>query len=130
LANIMSLTNNNEEALPLIEQAFQLDPLHPALYDMYLGRALLLTGQYDRALPSLRNCARRAPDFWYCHATLAAALALAGQDGPARTELAEMLKYYPVKSVAAYRAATIDPQPGPQTELLYTGLEKAGLPRD
>jgi hypothetical protein len=40
-----------------------------------------------------------------------------------------MLKYYLVKSVAAYRAYS-DYQPGPQTEILYSGLEKAGLPRD
>jgi hypothetical protein len=66
---------------------------------------------------------------WPCHAYLAIGLAQIGPDGPTRAELAEVLKYYPVKSVAAYRADA-DYQPGPQTETIYAGLEKAGLPRD
>ena len=88
-----------------------------------------MSGDYARSLPPLRDCARRVPAFWPCHAYLAVGLAQIGQDGPARAELAEMLKYYPVKSVAAYRANS-DAQPGPQTEIIYSGLEKAGLPRD
>ena len=115
--------------MPLMEQAIRLDPLYPPVYDMYIGRALVLSGAYVRSLPPLHECARRVPAFWVCHAYLAIGLAQIGQDGPARAELAKMLKYYPVQSVAAYRANS-DYQPGPQTEIIYSGLEKAGLPRD
>ena len=129
LANILSFVNRGAEALPLMEQAVRLDPLHPPFYDMYIGRALMQIGDYVGSLPPLHDCTRRVPAFWPCHAYLAIGLAQSGQDGLARVELAEMLKYYPVKSVAAYRASS-DYQPGPQTEIIYSGLEKAGLPRD
>ena len=129
LANILSFVNRAAEALPLVEQAIRLDPLYPPVYDMYIGRSLVMSGDYARSLPPLRECTRRVPAFWPCRAYLAVGLAQIGQDGPARAELAEMLKYYPVKSVAAYRANS-DAQPGPQTEIIYSGLEKAGLPRD
>jgi predicted Zn-dependent protease len=112
-----------------VEQAIRLDPMYPPIYDAYIGRALVLSGDYVRSLPPLHDCTRRVPAFWPCHAYLAIGLAQIGQDGQARAELAEMLKYYPVKSVAAYRANS-DYQPGPQTEIIYSGLEKAGLPRD
>ena len=129
LANILSFVNRGAEALPLMEQAVRLDPLHPPFYDMYIGRALMQIGDYVGSLPPLHDCTRRVPAFWPCHAYLAIGLAQSGQDGLAQVELAEMLKYYPVKSVAAYRASS-DYQPGPQTEIIYSGLEKAGLPRD
>jgi len=121
--------NRAAEALPLMEQAVRLDPLYPPVYDMYIGRARLISGDSVRSIAPLRDCAQRVPAFWPCHAYLASGLAQIGQDGPARAELAEMQKYYPVKSVAAYRASS-DFQPGPQTEIIYAGLEKAGLPRD
>ncbi len=129
LANILSFVNRAAEALPLMEQAIRLDPLYPPVYDMYVGRALVTSGDYVRSLPPLHDCAQRVPAFWPCHAYLAVALAQIGEDGPARAEIAEMVKYYPVRSVAAYRADS-DYQPGPQTEIIYAGLEKAGLARD
>ncbi len=129
LANILTFVNRAAEALPLMEQAVRLDPLYPPVYDMYIGRARLISGDSVRSIAPLRDCAQRVPAFWPCHAYLASGLAQIGQDGPARAELAEMQKYYPVKSVAAYRASS-DFQPGPQTEIIYAGLEKAGLPRD
>jgi predicted Zn-dependent protease len=61
---------------------------------MYIGRALLQIGDYVRSLPPLQDCTRRVPAYWPCHAYLAIGLAQSGQDGPARVELAEMLKYY------------------------------------
>jgi adenylate cyclase len=129
LANILTFVNRSAEAMPLMEQAIRLDPLYPPVYDMYVGRALVTSGDYVRSLPPLHDCVSRVPAFWPCHAYLAVALVQIGQDTPARAELAEMLKYYPVKSVAAYRADSAY-QPGPQTENFFAGLEKAGLPRD
>jgi predicted Zn-dependent protease len=92
LANILSFVNRAAEALPLMEQAVRLDPLHPPFYDMYIGRALLQIGDYVGSLPPLHDCTRRVPAYWPCHAYLAIGLAQSGQDGPAQVELAEMLK--------------------------------------
>ena len=55
LANILSFVNRAAEALPLMEQAIRLDPLYPPVYDMYIGRSLVMSGDYARSLPPLRE---------------------------------------------------------------------------
>jgi len=64
LANIFCFMNRNGEGLPLIQKAIALDPLHAPILDMYLGRAYTLIGKFDEAIPPLRDCVSRAPDFW------------------------------------------------------------------
>jgi adenylate cyclase len=129
LANVLNFINRNGEALPLIQKAIALDPLHEPSLDMYLGRAYSFTGKFDEAIPHLRLCTSRAPDFWPCHANLAAAYAHSGKLDLARQELAEMRRYYPVKSIKQYRDQG-DQQPGPETDRFYKGLNLAGLPAE
>ena len=64
LANVLSYVGRSAEALEQLSHARQLDPLHPPLWDFYIGRALLHVGQ----LPGGSRLARkvRAPggDLW------------------------------------------------------------------
>jgi adenylate cyclase len=129
LANVFNFINRNGEGLPLIQKAIALDPLHEPALDMYLGRAYNFIGKFDEAIPHLRLCTSRAPDFWPCHANLAAAYGNSGKLDLARQELAEMRRYYPVKSVKQYRDQS-DNQPGPETDRLFKGLNLAGLPAE
>jgi adenylate cyclase len=129
LANIFSFINRNGEGLPLIQKAIALDPLHEPTLDMYLGRAYTFIGKFDEAIPHLRDCVSRAPDFWPCHANLAAAYGNSGKLDLARQELTEMRRYYPVKSVKQYRDEGVI-QPGPETDRFFKGLALAGLPVD
>jgi len=129
LANIFCFINRNGEGLPLIQKAIALDPLHEPTLDMYLGRAYTFVGKFDEAIPYLRDCVSRAPDFWPCHAQLAAAYAHSGKLDLARQELAEMRRYYPVKSARQYRDEG-DNQPGPETDRFFNCLILAGLPVD
>src|SRR5437762_12378969 len=85
-----------------------------------------LSANSTKAIPHLRDCVSRAPDFWPCHANLASAYAYSGKLDAARQELAEMRRYYPVKSVRQYRDEG-DNQPGPETDRFFKGLALAGL---
>ena len=129
LANIFAFINRNDEAIPLLDKAMALDPLYPVLYSMYRGRALLFLQRPQEAAPFLRDCETRAPDYWICHILLASAYAHLGKKDMASTELAEVRRYYPVRSLAQFRREG-DYQPGPQFGYFSEGLVKAGLPAD
>jgi adenylate cyclase len=127
LANVLLFMNRAEEALTLMRKALLLDPLHPPLYDNYTGRALLLSQDFAGSIPCLSECVRRLPDSWSCHQGLATAYLHMGQTDAAAREVTEMLKGFPFKSVAEWRAHS-DYQDGPQTELLNAALARLGLP--
>jgi adenylate cyclase len=55
LANVLSYAGRSAEALEQLEHARRLDPLHPPLWDFYLGRALLHLGRYQEALGLVGN---------------------------------------------------------------------------
>ena len=125
--NMFYYTNRSREALVLFQKAQLLNPFYPPIYDYFLGRCYLGHGELDHAIAHSRACVRRLPDFWAPHAILAAAHAHAGNMGEARAALAEMMRLYPVGSLARYRQEG-DYQPGPETDYLYEGLRLAGLP--
>jgi len=125
--NVLYYTNRSREALALFQKAQLLDPFYPPVYDYFLGRCYLGHGELEHAIAHARACVRRSPNFWAPHAILAAAHAHAGDKRAAEAALAEMLRLYPVGSLARYRQEG-DYQPGPETAYLYAGLRLAGLP--
>ena len=125
--NLLYYTNRSREALTLFQKAQLLNPFYPPVYDYMLGRCYLGHGDLDHAIAHSRACLRRLPNFWPPHAILAAAQAHAGNLGEAQTALEEMMRLYPVGSLARYREEG-DYQPGPETDYLYEGLRRAGLP--
>ena len=56
LANVLSFVGRSAEALEQLAHATRLDPLHPPLWDFYIGRALVHLGRYEEALTSLDTC--------------------------------------------------------------------------
>ncbi|MGO4678048.1 adenylate/guanylate cyclase domain-containing protein [Bosea sp. 2YAB26] len=127
LANIISFMGRSEEAIALMQRAFVLDPLHSPNYDMYLGRALLLSRRFDEALPYLRDCARRAPDYWPCHLFSAVTDAHMGHNDAAKAALDELRRSSPIRTVQDFLGPG-DYLPGPTFDLISEGLAKAGLP--
>ncbi len=127
LANVLLFMNRAKEAVPLMRRALLLDPLHPPLYDNYMGRALLLSGDFEGAIPYLSECVRRLPNSWSCRQSLATADLYAGRSEAAAHEFSAMLAYFPYKSVAEWRSQS-DYRDGPQTKLLATALARLGLP--
>jgi adenylate cyclase len=127
LGNLLYYTNRSRAALELFRKAQLLDPFYPPIYDYLLGRSYLGHGELDKAIAHSRSCLRRLPNFWPPQAILAAAYAHAGNMDQARAALVELMRLYPVGSVARYRLEG-DYQPGPETDFLHDGLRKAGMP--
>ena len=125
--NLLYYTNRSREALALFQKAQLLNPFYPPVYDYMLGRCYLGHGELDHAIAHSRACLRRLSNFWPPHAILAAAHAHAGNLDEAQIALDEMMRLYSVGSLARYREEG-DYQPGPETDYLYEGLRRAGLP--
>jgi adenylate cyclase len=127
LANILTFKGQTGEAVTLMQRAFVLDPIHPANYDMYLGRALLLERRFEEALPLLRDCARRAPDYWPCHLFSAVAYVHLDQPAAARSAIDDLGRFSTVRSANDF-LKTGEYLPGPHRDLIQDGLVRAGFP--
>ena len=64
LANVFSYVGRSAEALEQLSHARQLDPLHPPLWDFYIGRALLHVGQYRGGSHLARKVCAAGGDVW------------------------------------------------------------------
>ncbi len=126
-ANILTFAGRAAEAVPQIERALRLDPNHPPVYDMLMGRAYVFSGEYEKGIPFLRSCVERAPDFWPCPTHLAAALGQLGRIDEAQQPLQTLLRLHPFASVHEYVQQS-DFRAGPEYDRVLDGLRKAGLP--
>jgi adenylate cyclase len=127
LANVLSYAGRSAEALEQLEHARRLDPLHPPLWDFYIGRALLHLGRYQEALVWLEACSRRVPGFGHARRFIAAALSQLGRPDEARAALpdATAMPHYPsIGDIIRWESY----QEGVELERLVEGLRKAGMP--
>ncbi len=127
LANILAFINRAGEGIQPLQKALALDPLHPPLFDMYMGRALALSGLFKQSTGPLRDCVRRQPDSWPCRQYLALAYLRTGEKERAAVEFRLMRTNYPYSSVADLKERG-DLRPGPQTDLLVAAMAELGLP--
>ena len=111
----------------MMERVFRLEPKHPPLYDMYMGRALLLSRRPELALPHLRTCLSRAPDLTSCHRHLAVAYAHLGRVDQARAAVTDWQRYSSDRTVRQV-VERGDWQPGAERDYIMEGLLKAGVP--
>jgi tetratricopeptide (TPR) repeat protein len=124
LANVLSYVGRSAEALEQLAHATRLDPLHPPLWDFYIGRALLHLGRYEEALTSLDTALRRAPFFGHIQLYRAAALAHLGRADEAQAVLSVPTLYASIGDIRRFDSymETIE------FDRLIEGLRKAGLP--
>ena len=127
LANVLSYVGRSAEALDQLTHAMRLDPLHPPLWDFYIGRALLHVGRCGDALAPLDTCLRRAPSFGHAYLYKAAALAHLGRPDEARAALPSPAPpglYASIGDIRRWESymETIE------FDRLIEGLRKAGLP--
>ena len=92
-----------------------------------LGLAHHMLRQYSQALPLMRECASRAPNFRAGHVWLAATYAQLGNIEQAGAEAAEILRIEPTWTIGTQARLTPFKRPE-DAEHFFDGLRKAGLP--
>jgi len=120
------------------DKAIRESPHDPSRAHIYGGKAWANFGMknYDQATEWARQAIAISPNYTqYIHATLVAALALAGDVAEAREALQRYLALAstgPLKTIAAFKAHFSAQGGGPASveanERVYDGLRKAGMP--
>ena len=114
-------------AIAVVEAHMRRDPFYPPVVPVWAGVANYLLEQYSEAVPLLRECVLRAPNYFHAHGWLAATYARLGQLEEARAEVAEMLRLHPGSTVAGL--SHISPLKYAKDRKHYhDALRKAGLP--
>jgi adenylate cyclase len=105
LAWVFNLVGNPENAFPLFEKAFRLNPIAPAWYFQYLATSYGLTGQISEAIKAHKKAVHLTPDYIWPHVSIAAIYISTGNEKDARKAARAALKIDPKFSlnfVASY----------------------------
>ena len=94
-AEVLAHAGYPADAIEAIQRALSLDPNCPPITRSLLGRALLLAGKPDAALPELRWCAAHLPDYVPCFHSMIVAAAETGRLEEARAALHESFRLQP-----------------------------------
>ncbi|HJY82096.1 MAG TPA: adenylate/guanylate cyclase domain-containing protein [Candidatus Binatia bacterium] len=126
LGNMLGWAGRPEEAIGLIEKAMRLNPRNRFPYLLNLGISYRWVGQYEKAIPPLRQASSLIPNALPVHWNLAVCYAELGRQEEAQAEAAEMLRVYPQFSVEAFRPFLPFKDPA-MLERELAGLRKAWL---
>jgi TolB-like protein/Tfp pilus assembly protein PilF len=117
-----------------IVEALRLSPRDTIAYNWmsYAGIAKNYLGLYDQAIPWFRRAIEANRNFAHPHFVLGVALALLGRLDEARSSVRDGLALNPTFTIsrarAAWSAMSDDPTHLAQTERLFEGMRKAGVP--
>jgi DNA-binding winged helix-turn-helix (wHTH) protein/Tfp pilus assembly protein PilF len=117
-----SIRGDGEAGLALLDQAIQLNPMHPGWYYYDRGEALFVLGRYTEAAASFSCLPRKSAWQW---ARLAACHALAGDTAKASVCASEGRRLEPGLSIQAILNELRLERPADR-ERLRSGLERAG----
>ena len=92
---VLIAAGHPEEAVAAAQGALAIDPLPPPTTHALLGRALLLAGKVEEALPPLRWCAAQLPDYAVAYDTLVVAAVESGRIPEALAAWRELLRLQP-----------------------------------
>jgi adenylate cyclase len=126
-ANVLVYAGDPVRAIEVGERHMRLDPFYPPITPGSRGLAHYMLRQYSQALPLLRECASRAPNFRAAHVYLAATYAQLGNIEQAAAEAAEVLRIEPKYTIGTQARLTPFKRPE-DAEHFFDGLRKAGLP--
>jgi adenylate cyclase len=119
---------NPKRAIQILKTYMRLDPFYAPLAPHWLGFAHYMLRQYSKALPPLRECAARAPNYRAVHVWLAATYVRLRLPEEARAEAAEVLRIDPnftidgsAKPILAFKCPR-------DAEHCIDALRGAGLP--
>jgi adenylate cyclase len=115
-------------AIEVLTNHMRLDPFYAPLAPHWLGLAHFALKQYAQALPPLKECALRAPNYGAVHLWLAATYARLEQMDDARAEAAKVLQLDPDFTIDRAARSTIAFKYDEDTESCFDAMRKAGLP--
>jgi DNA-binding winged helix-turn-helix (wHTH) protein/tetratricopeptide (TPR) repeat protein len=92
---VLAHTGHPQEAAEGVRRALSLDPHCPPTTRSLLGRALLMSGEPELALPELRWCAARLPDYAPCYHSMIVAAFETGRMDEAQHALREAIRLQP-----------------------------------
>jgi adenylate cyclase len=124
MADVFVSTGRPDEATALMTDAMRLDPHHPTWYWLELGAAHFVARRYAEAIAAIRH----RPNMYYVgHAYLAACHVQLGEEEAMHAAAAEVLRFRPDFSVAAFTTRQ-SYKLAADREHLASSLRKAGLP--
>jgi TolB-like protein len=124
---VLAHSGDPEAAEREISLALSLEPFHQAGLKASLGRALLLADHPADALPELRWCAARLPDYGPCYQTLAIAAAETGRIDEARAAVGALQRIHPGLTVRKISETWFFRDPA-LVMRFRAGLRAAGMP--
>jgi adenylate cyclase len=127
-AEVLVFAGDPVRAIEAVERHMRSDPFHVPLAPGHLGLAHYMLKQYSQALPFLRECVSRAPNFRAGHVWLAATFAQLGNIEQARAEAAEVLRIESTYTIEGTQARLSGFKRPEDAEHFFDGLRKAGLP--
>jgi tetratricopeptide (TPR) repeat protein len=118
-----------DEALERLENVWRLNPFDPFNFYFWIvaGIAEFVAGRYDEAIVWLRKSRRANPRFRPSVRTLAAALALSGDEAGAELAARQLLEIEPSFRVSTF-VSWYPLQRKDDLDRLAKGLRAAGLP--
>jgi adenylate cyclase len=125
---VLLLAGEFERAIQFSRSYLRLDPFYGPQTPGWAGLAYYMLKDYTGALPLLRECASRAPNFRPAHVWLAATYAQMGQNSVAKNEAAEVLRLDPTYTICGTAKRIMVFKHPSHTEHFLDGLRKAGLP--
>jgi adenylate cyclase len=128
LGDVLMFAGDSARAIEFGERHMRLDPFYAPIAPLFLGLAYYMLRQYSQALPLMRECASRAPNFRAAHVFLAATHAQLGNIEQAGAEAAEVLRIEPRYTIEGTQARLTPCKRPEDAEHFFDGLRKAGLP--
>jgi adenylate cyclase len=118
-----------DEALERLQNVWRLNPFDPLNFYFWIvaGIAEFVAGRYDEAIVWLRRSRRANPRFIACLRTLAAALALSGDEAGAELAARQLLEIEPSFRVSTF-VSWYPLRRRDDLDRLTKGLRAAGLP--
>ncbi len=99
LAQLLTYLGQPGEALDAVATAMRLNPHHPSWYWWHNGFAMIMAGDCEAALTSLKEALSRYPGFVTPHRHLAVCYMRLGQEADARNAVADIIKLEPAYSL-------------------------------
>jgi adenylate cyclase len=127
MANIFNYVGRREESIKLSKQAIRLNPFPQPYYFSFLGEALCLAGQYEKAIKAYRKVLHLNPNDAFSKAGLAVAYSLLGREEEARAMAAEFLLMRPSFSVK-YWTMGVPYKNRADITLFADTMRKVGIP--